>query len=132
MDLYQQFCQRRIPVEEWTHQAHLRVAWAHLERFSEAEALARLRKGIPLLNQVHGVKNSDTSGYHETLTVFWVRILSLFRQQPGACEAEMLGRFGHRDFVLQYYSRELLGSPESRRLWCPPDLGPLTLSSAPL
>src|SRR6476620_649057 len=57
-----------IPKSEWTHQAHLKVGTWHVRRFGKDEALERLRIGIRRLNDSHGVPNSDTRGYHETIT----------------------------------------------------------------
>lgn len=42
----------------------------YAQQFSEEEALAKLTDAIKNYNISVGTENTDTSGYHETLTVF--------------------------------------------------------------
>ena len=58
-----------IPKPEWTHRAHLAAAGLCAWR-DPAGALDTMRDGILRLNEAHHTANTDTSGYHETLTVF--------------------------------------------------------------
>src|SRR5262245_52173365 len=57
-----------LPKLEWTHQAHMTVAFWYLSKYSEAEATNLIRGGIKKYNQAVGTKNTETSGYHETIT----------------------------------------------------------------
>ena len=63
--------QATLPRAEWTHRAHVLAATALVRRHGGAEALARLRLAIPRYNEATGTANTDTSGYHDTLTVFY-------------------------------------------------------------
>ena len=73
------FLARTLPKAEWTHQAHLAVGAWHVDRYGPDEALTRLRDGIRALNDSHGTINSASSGYHETITRAYVRVIaSLF------------------------------------------------------
>lgn len=56
---------------EWTHEAHIRMAWLYLSRLPFPLALQRVREGILRLNASHG-----SSGYHETITVAFCVLLS--------------------------------------------------------
>src|ERR1700694_1395200 len=76
-----------LPKAEWTHAAHLKMACLYLHRMSFEEALVRIRRGIRHYNECQGVENSATSGYHETLTVFWCRIVSGFMKSSPAGES---------------------------------------------
>lgn len=68
------FRNQALTKEEWTHAAHLVVALWHLLEYGDIEhALCFLRPGIILSNRSMGITNSDTRGYHETITVFWSR-----------------------------------------------------------
>ncbi len=61
--------------EEWTHAAHLCVGAWFVSRFPQEEAGARIRAGIRHLNECLGGENTATSGFHETLTEFWIRAI---------------------------------------------------------
>ena len=63
---------------EWTHHAHLRVGLWHLLHYPPGEALDRLRDGIRLYNLATGGANTDTSGYHESITRFYVWVIARF------------------------------------------------------
>jgi len=81
---------------EWTHAAHVAVAaaWIYEE---PATALDRLRRDIRRYNEIAGVANTETAGYHETLTRFWVReIIGTLAHEKSRLEAvrEAVARYG--------------------------------------
>src|SRR5919206_1370190 len=78
-----------LPREEWTHAAHLTVALWHLLQFDWPEAVARVRRGIKRYNAAHGIVETPTGGYHETLTLFWLRTVRAFLEE-GRNEARAL------------------------------------------
>jgi hypothetical protein len=61
-----------LPKPQWTHRAHVLAAVTLVRRHGAAEALARLRLAIPRYNEATGVANTDSGGYHDTITVFYV------------------------------------------------------------
>ena len=67
-DLAGRFQGCAVPAKEWTHAAHLVVGLWHVHRYGAMDALVRLRAGIRRLNESHGGVNSNTNGYHETIT----------------------------------------------------------------
>jgi hypothetical protein len=120
-----------LPRERWTHAAHLTVALWHLLHYDYEEAVGRVRSGIMRYNEAHGVVTTRTGGYHETLTVFWMRHVAHFLA-AGYNEARSLVRLANelaasadRAAPLEHYSRELLFSWEARTGWVEPDLKPL-------
>ena len=78
-----QFQAHDLPKAEWTHQAHLATAMWYLQRYSREEAICWLRTGIISFNLACGGKNTPTSGYHETLTLFWIGTIDHFMEQAG-------------------------------------------------
>lgn len=125
------FCARTLPKAEWTHYAHLRVGLWHLLQYSEDEALDLLRSRIRALNESHGVANSETGGYHESITRFYVWRIARFLDDQGRdrpvqelWEALLL-ECGDKSLPFCYWSRERLLSPEARLQWLEPDLEPL-------
>ncbi len=121
-----------IPATEWTHETHLTVGAWHVVRFGPDGALERLRTGIRRLNAAHGTVDSDTRGYHETITRAYVRLIAAFLRARPAGEglvgsvAALLGSpLAARDVLTRHYSRPLLFSVTARRGWVEPDLEPV-------
>lgn len=136
-DLVSQFIACRLPRAEWTHLAHLRVGAWHVHHEGPDTALASLRERIRALNEHHGTPNSATSGYHETITVAYVRLIEEFLRKfaddtPLAARVDVLvsGPLAEKDLLLAFWSREVLTSEPARRGWVPPDRAPLRLPPA--
>jgi hypothetical protein len=133
-DLVSKFIACRLPREEWTHLAHLRVGAWHVYHEGRDAALALLRARIRGLNAHHGTPNSGTSGYHETITVAYVHLIDeLLAEFPEATplptRVDVLasGPLADKDLLLGFWSRALLFSERARSVWVPPDRAPLRL-----
>jgi hypothetical protein len=134
-DLVAAFRARTLTHAEWTHAAHLSVGAFYVHRFGAAGALARLREEIPRLNDRHGTPNTPTSGYHETITAAFVRLLDegLATFAPEAplerrIDALLAGPLGGSRVLLAFWSREVLMSPAARAAWVEPDVRPLAFA----
>jgi hypothetical protein len=110
---------------DWTHEAHVRMAWLYLTRYPFAEAREQVRAGIRKLNAVIG----SPDGYHDTITVAFVRVIAA-RVTPGEMYPAFRDR--HPDLLdrtlsalARHYSPEVLYSPEARRAFVGPDREPL-------
>jgi hypothetical protein len=127
-DLIARFQDATVPASEFTHAAHLVVGLWHATSFDEADALPRLRAGILRLNAAHGTPNTDTRGYHETITRAYLVLLARFaRANPDLraaplAQALLASDLAKREALFSYYSRELLMSVAARREWVEPDL----------
>jgi hypothetical protein len=122
----------RLPRDKWTHQSHLLVALWYLVNFSREEAVEKVKNGILAYNRSSGVENTATSGYHETLTLFWIRVVDSFLSENAdlfsitdLADALMNSKVADRDLPLNYYSKTHLMSVEARMKWVEPDLQPL-------
>jgi hypothetical protein len=122
------FDSRTLPRGEWTHSAHIAVGSMYICEVGAATALTHLRQAIPRYNESQGGQNTDTSGYHETLTRFWVDRLAEFvaALPPGLTSAERslaaVEAFGTRSRMHEeYYSFDVVKSLEARRGWIAPD-----------
>jgi len=131
-EIVARFTAAAIPAADWTHQTHLLVGAWHVARFGAEAALARLRDGIRALNAAHGTVDSDTRGYHETITRTYVRLLDDFlsARPPGepldeSVAAMLAGPLAAREVLFRHYSRPVLFSTAARRGWVEPDLEPL-------
>jgi hypothetical protein len=89
-----------------------------------------MKSGVIRHNDAVGTANSNTSGYHETLTRLWIDVLAKFAASHGftdpwiaACAA--VREFGEsRNLHRLHYSFDVLRSVEARRSWIQPDLTP--------
>jgi hypothetical protein len=131
LSLVRRFEDCTLPREAWTHAAHLTVALWHLLQLDWPEAVTRVRRGIKRYNAAHGIVTTPTGGYHETLTLFWLRTVRTFLEAERN-EARALVRLANelcasadKSLPLAHYTRELLFSPEARANWVEPDLKPL-------
>ncbi len=122
---------RTLPKPEWTHEAHLAaIMWILLER-PDIDLDARVREIISSYNEAAGGVNSDSMGYHDTITrCFIVGIrghVSRGSTSPivSQVNALLLSAEGSREWPLRFYSRELLFSVAARRGYVPPDLAPV-------
>ena len=132
--LVKAFEERSLPKHEWTHAAHLTVGLYYCLTNPVAVARNIMRDSIHWLNDSHGTPNTETSGYHETMTFFWLFVVEEFlRDKPKENLAELANELiascGDSKLPLKYYSRELLFSPAARRSYVEPDLVETTKST---
>jgi hypothetical protein len=117
-----------LPKERWTHGAHLLTGACYVHRFGQAAAIDRMRTCVKRYNEAVGGKNTETSGYHETITIAWIRLLDGLRREAGdmgRAEFAQLAveRFvGDKEIFRRYYDFDLVGSVEARRSWVEPTL----------
>ena len=115
--------------EEWTHEAHLGATTYLLLRRPDIDLDSELGGIIRRFNESVGGVNSDTEGYHETITRSFVRGVRLFLADADTRDPLhelvnelLLSPMGRRDWPLRSYSRERLFSVEARRTFVAPDL----------
>jgi hypothetical protein len=122
-ETYQAFVEGRLTKGEWTHEAHLVTCWMALRDRSPSEALAHLRDAITTHNCGIGVANTETSGYHETLTVYYITAIdAVGAETPEALFADART---DRTAPLEYWTKDRLMSTDARAAWLEPDLAPL-------
>lgn len=134
-EFVRQFVDRSLPKERWTHRAHLVVGLWHLLHHSPEESLDLLRGRIRAYNVATGGVNTDTEGYHETLTRFYVVAIGQFlarqdgvrRDWPKLFAALLDSRLADKKLPLEFYSRDRIMSVEARREWVTPDLAEIKL-----
>ncbi len=55
---------------------HINCCMLVLYQYAQAEAACYIRSGIITYNKAVGTANTPQKGYHETITVFWIKIIS--------------------------------------------------------
>ena len=127
-DLVARFNNQALAKEEWTHAAHLVTALWHILEYGDVEcALCYLKPRIILRNYTVGTKNTDMGGYHETITVFWLKQVYAFVQRRTSRDFNVLvgelldeAFFFEKEYILGFYSRETLRSPRARGMYITP------------
>jgi hypothetical protein len=119
---------RTLPKEQWTHAAHFATALWLLACRPDVDAVRQMPGMIRAYNESVGRANTDTSGYHETITQASLRAARAFLLARPAkplhvvCNELMASRLGESDWLLDYWSKERLFSVEARREWVEPDV----------
>ena len=120
---------RTLPRPEWTHEAHLAATTYLLLKHPEIDLDAELPALIRRYNESVGGVNSDSEGYHDTITRAYLHGIRLFlseadRQEPihELVNDLLHSPMGRRDWPFRFWSRERLFSVEARRGFVPPDL----------
>lgn len=126
--LVRRFENRTLPGSDWTHEAHLSVAFWYLYHFDFYSALCKIRSGIITYNIASGVQNTLVRGYHETMTQFWLKIIDEFLKGKKntlnfeeAFRAFLNSSVADKNLPLEYYSQEELKSIKARAMWVEPD-----------
>jgi hypothetical protein len=120
---------RTLPREEWTHEAHLAATSYLVLKRPEIDLDVELRGIISGYNESVGGRNTDTEGYHDTITHAYLRGIRLFLAEADIgrpihelVNELLMSPMGRRDWPLRFWSKERLVSVEARRNWVEPDL----------
>ena len=129
-ELVRRFESCELHPADFRHYQHLTVALWYVRRFADDMASEKMRLGIQKLAAAYG-----KSGYHETITLFWVAMVRDFAATAGAEEEicdlanRLVASFMNKDLIREYYSDELLASPEAKERWVEPDLKSLSIAT---
>jgi hypothetical protein len=120
-----------LPKPRWTHAAHFATALWLIRCRPDLNVSQAMPGFIRAYNQATGVANTDSEGYHETITQASPRAARSFLLQDSrrclfeTCNALLTSPLGRSDWLFVYWSRARLFSVEARRGWLEPDLEPL-------
>ncbi|HLA43091.1 MAG TPA: hypothetical protein VJZ27_06630 [Aggregatilineales bacterium] len=111
---------------DFHHRDHIRMAWIYLRRDGESAGIKNIRSGI----QGFALKHGATTLYHETITLFWTKVV--MHAISVAPEIEDFEAFAaefpflvDKTSIKQHYSDSVLGSDMARGEWVSPDLHPM-------
>jgi hypothetical protein len=126
----EKFLDRSLPKAEWTHAAHFAVSLWLVRHRPTLDLKAEMPGLIRAYNAATGTLNTDTSGYHETITraslsaVYAALMAEPMRPLHEILNDLLASPLGDSKWLLEYWSRERLFCVEARRRWLPPDLKP--------
>lgn len=122
----------------WTHEAHVRLAWLYLSKYPVVDALEKVRGGIRRLNQAFAsvgagpcrpVDAQNPPGYHNTITVAFVRVIA---GRMGAGEKYEGFRDRNPDLfdralpaIRKHYTKKVLFSAKARKGFVEANRAPL-------
>ena len=117
-----------LPVSEFDHRAHIRLAYVYLVEGGAELAVQRMRKALTALLKHAGVDPSQK--YHETLTEAW--ILAVHHSMKNTDNSESADGFIEKNTVMldskimmTHYSAEVLFSEQARQSFVEPNLDPI-------
>ena len=132
------FAHGTLPKSAWTHRGHLTAALWYLTRHPADQVAGLVREAIRRYNRAVGSVDTPTNGYHETITLLYLRVIGEWYQDADrslglATLANALYEArGDRDLPLRYYSKDRLFSVEARARWVEPDREPLPAANPAL
>jgi hypothetical protein len=138
-DLLHQFESLTLPFAQWTHRAHVRVAFCYLREFSFEESAARIRTGIRAYNAANNVPDGPTSGYNETTTIAFLRLVDATMRAYGSvmptADSEafcnMHPHLMHKEVLRLFYSPQRRMHPAAKAQFIEPDLTGLPAGPRP-
>lgn len=117
-----------LPKSAWTHAAHFGAALWLLRHEPNFDGERHMPGIIRAYNIACGTENSDSSGYHDTITRASLHAARLaLAAAPDTplhviLDELMEGPRGRSDWLLRHWRRETLFSVAARRGWVAPDL----------
>lgn len=121
------FCAGTIERSEWTHQAHIAAAVYLIALRPDIQPELEMPRMIRTLNEKHGVANTTVGGYHHTITIAYLSAIRAFMLEHRGSPPHVIVNkamdtpFRTLDWLLDYWSKELLFSPRARSEWVKPD-----------
>jgi len=126
------FLHCNLEKNKWTHEAHI-ITGFYLYTICGDEAIEKIESHIRLFNDSVGTINSTTSGFHKTLTFFWMNAIAQFADNVERLELnqrnlESLLNSPLTNSMLpqQFYSKACLHTSKARMEVVEPDLQPLS------
>ena len=126
--LIEQFENHTLPKEQWTHEAHFITAFWYCLHCPLPQAVQKITDGIKTYNISAGGQNTDSAGYHETITLFYMATMARYIITNGItsiCDEHIAAllqeNFIARDYLIHFYRKEVLQGRQARLGWVEPD-----------
>jgi len=132
-ELLAAFESQSIPRPDWTHRAHVKIAYLYLTKLPFEQALEKIRTGIQKLNAANKVEESPTSGYNETTTVAFAHLIAAtiaaysktFPTPTADAFCDTHRHLLSPTILRLFYSPERRMHPNAKHKFVEPDLTPL-------
>ncbi|MBT8234009.1 MAG: hypothetical protein HKO66_03265 [Saprospiraceae bacterium] len=115
-----------LPPDLFTHEAHIRLAWIHLNKYGELDAINNILEDIRRFDNTFGNGNK----FHKSITVAAVKTVKHFISKSVWLTFEefiesnpkLLTSFS--DLILYHYSKDAIFSEKAKTEYVEPDLIP--------
>jgi hypothetical protein len=135
-----QFEERTLPFQQWTHRAHVKIAYLYLQKHPFDVALDKMRTGVKAFNAANKVPETPDRGYNETTTCAFMHLVAATMQAYGEamptptadafCDTHP--QLMTRNVLRLFYSPQRRMHPDAKTRFVGPDLAPLPrLSPSP-
>jgi hypothetical protein len=132
-EFLEQFEDLTLPFQQWSHRAHLKVAYLYLQDLPFERALAKVRQGIKAYNAANEVPEGPASGYNETTTHALLQLVAAIMHAYGKllpvasadefCDVHP--ELATRNVLRFFYSPERWMHPDAKTKFVEPDLASL-------
>lgn len=132
-ELLRRFQDCSLPYVDWTHRAHVKVAYLYLAIYPFDEALEKLREGIRRYNASNNVTEGPMQGYNETTTHAFLQIVKATMEAYGEifptpdsdsfCDTHP--HLLEKHILRLFYSPGRRMHPDAKAQFVEPDLAPL-------
>jgi len=131
--LLRAFEKRTLPFKEWTHRAHVKVAFLYLHEFRFDHALRKIAAAIRAYNAANNVPESPTSGYNQTTTHAFLHLVAAmiaayepaFPSKNADAFCDTHPQLMTRHVLRLFYSPQRRMHPQAKLKFIAPDLAPL-------
>jgi hypothetical protein len=128
-----QFERKTLPFDQWTHRAHVKIAFLYLRDHPFDAALSKIRRGIRAYNATNNVPESPTSGYNETTTVAFLHLIAAtmaaysneFPTSTADAFCDTHPQLMTRSVLRLFYSPQRRMHPDAKTKFIEPDLASL-------
>lgn len=122
-----------LSLDQWDQRSHVSIVYLYLREYGFDEGLEKMRRGIKAFNAHNGIVESPTTGYNETTTVAFVRIVdAVMRAYENVFSVESAVEFcdAHPELMSKhvlrlFYSPARRMDPRAKAEFLEPDLAPL-------
>ena len=115
-----------VAPSQFTHEAHVRLAYVYLVESDVESAVQRMREALLTFIEHKGIPRSK---FHETMTRAWVLAVRHFMDgSTSASSTDFIARNQElldSKIMLTHYSASVLFSPDARVSFVEPDLDPI-------
>jgi len=125
-DFERQFSNCQLNPSIFSHEAHLRLAWIHIDKYGLEQARENIQQ--QLQDFVAHVGSADK--YHKTLTIAAVEAVNHFMKKSKSDNfKDFIMEFpqlksNFRELISSHYSFDIFASPEAKSEFLVPDLLP--------
>lgn len=122
-----------IPVDEFHHKEHIRLAYILLAQTDIDNAYEKLKTSLLNYLEHNGVPSSK---FHETMTRAWLLAVKhiMHLSAPSTDSEDFIYRndiVSNKEVMFTHYSRDLINSSKAREKFIEPDLEPIPTHTTP-